>query len=41
MKVFVYGTVMPGGKYYDYIFSDHGYLFLPSYILLVFQEAKS
>ena len=31
MKVFVYGTVMPGGKYYDYIFSDY----LPS-----FQEAK-
>ena len=31
MKVFVYGTVMPGGKYYDYIFSDS----LPS-----FQEAK-
>ena len=22
MKVFVYGTVMPGGKYFDYIFSD-------------------
>tara|TARA_B100000886_G_scaffold102602_1_gene68165 strand:- start:503 stop:895 length:393 start_codon:yes stop_codon:yes gene_type:complete len=28
MRVFVYGTVMPGGKYYDYIFSDN----LPSFL---------
>ena len=28
MKVFVYGTVMPGGKYYDYIFNDT----LPSFL---------
>ena len=28
MRVFVYGTVMPGGEYYDYIFSDT----LPSFL---------
>ena len=28
MRAFVYGTVMPGGEYYDYIFSDT----LPSFL---------
>lgn len=32
MKVFVYGTVMPGGRYYDYICKEH---------LASFTEAKA